>query len=149
MDVRFTADTPGEGTDVFAVLADLTTYPRWLDLVSRVQPAEAHPDDGGPAWFVDLRARLGPLARAKRLRMVRTVHEPVERVVHTRVEVDGRQHSSWTLTATVHPGAGHNRVAVHLHYGGGLWLPAFEPILARQAEQAVPRLRDLVADPPH
>ena len=47
-------------------LADLSTYPEWLALVTEAEPQGDH------TWLVTLRARLGPLARSKRLRMVRT-----------------------------------------------------------------------------
>ena len=38
-------------------------------------------DGEPPVWDAELRARLGPLARSKRLRMVRTVHDSQRRVV--------------------------------------------------------------------
>lgn len=47
--------------------------PQWLEIVTRAEPMG---DDGNePAWAVDLRGRMGPLARSKRLRMVRTGHD--------------------------------------------------------------------------
>src|SRR5215210_5852679 len=86
---------------VFDRIDDLERYPEWLGLISRAEPVEAHPDDEGPAWSIDLRARLGPLARAKRLRMVRTEHEAPRRATFERREHDGRDHSPWILRAEV------------------------------------------------
>ena len=80
------------------------------------------PDDVGPAWSVDLRGRLGPFARAKRLRMVRTVHEPDHHARFERVEHDGRQHSPWVLDATV--AGGDERQ--HAHDAAALRRPALD-----------------------
>ena len=43
--------------DVFGHLATLDRYPSWMRLVHRVEPVE--PDEGRPAWWVELRARVG------------------------------------------------------------------------------------------
>ena len=53
MDVTAALDTPHPADAVWAVIADLSTYPRWLEIVPRADPD----DDGG--WTVDLRGRLG------------------------------------------------------------------------------------------
>jgi hypothetical protein len=51
-------------------------------------------------WDVELRARLGPLARSKRLRMVRTVRDPETfTATFERDQADGRNHSPWTAAA--------------------------------------------------
>ena len=93
-------DAPCTPEELFAWVDDLGRYPDWLDIVPRAVAVEPHPDDAGPAWSVDLRGRLGPLARSKRLRMVRTALEP-GRVRFERVEHDGRRHSPWVLEAAV------------------------------------------------
>ena len=67
------AELPAHRTRIAEVLRDLGNCPRWLDIVRRADPAAAAPGDAGPAWMVTLRAKVGPLARSKRLRMVRTV----------------------------------------------------------------------------
>ena len=128
----------------------LDRYPAWMRLVHDVEPLadDAH----GPAWSVELRARVGPLARSKRLRMVRTLHEPVggdRRAVFERVELDGRRHSPWTLTVDVGPaGPGESRVAVHLDYAGSLWTGG---VLQRILDDAIrdgrDELRRLVSGP--
>lgn len=144
MDLRFVADAPGDPSTVFDVVGDLTTYPQWLELVHRVEPAPPADGDEGPAFSVDLRARLGPLARSKRLRMVRIEHAPPRRVRYARREVDGRRHSPWELLAvvTAHPSG--SEVAVDLHYGGHLWAAPLDAALRSHVERAVPRLRDVV-----
>ena len=65
-----TAPCPPEA--LFALVDDLGGYPDWLEIVVAAVPVEAAAGDEGPAWSVELRGRVGPLARSKRLRMVRT-----------------------------------------------------------------------------
>ncbi|HEX7443496.1 MAG TPA: hypothetical protein VF320_06400, partial [Acidimicrobiales bacterium] len=73
MDVTADLDAPCTVSVLFASVDDLGTYPAWLEIVERAEATATHPDDDGDAaWLVDLRGRLGPLARSKRLRMVRT-----------------------------------------------------------------------------
>jgi hypothetical protein len=132
---------------LFAWVEDLDRYPRWLDIVARAVPVEAHPDDEGPAWSVDLRGRLGRLARSKRLRMVRTAHDPPREVRFERREHDGRQHADWVLRASVAPEGGGSRLTMDLHYGGGLIGPVIERLLADEVERSRPRLLGLLAGP--
>ena len=146
MDVTADLEAPCAPDDLFAWVDDLARYPQWLDIVPRAVQAEAHPDDPGPAWSVDLRGRLGPLARSKRLRMVRTELEP-GRVRFERVEHDGRRHSPWILEATVDETAAGSRLRVHLHYGGSLVGPLIERLLADEITRSRPRLLALVAEP--
>ncbi|HLT68866.1 MAG TPA: SRPBCC family protein, partial [Acidimicrobiales bacterium] len=143
--VDVTADlvAPCTPDELFRWVDDLGRYPQWLEIVPRVRPADPHPDDPGPAWSVDLRGRLGPFARSKRLRMVRTVHEP-GRVRFERAERDGRRHAPWVLTAEVGPVDGGSRLEVHLHYGGSLVGPLIERLLGDEIERSRPRLLALV-----
>ena len=129
-----TLDAPHAPERVFAWVEDLERYPHWLDIVPRVADAP----DGG--WLVDLRARLGPFARSKRLRMVRTLHEPSTAVRFERDEHDGRSHSPWVLDAAVEPRDGGSRLTMHLHYGGGLLGPVVERLLREEIERSRPRL---------
>ena len=133
-------EAPCRPADLFTWVDDLGRYPDWLDIVPRADPADPHPDDAGPAWSVDLRGRLGPFARAKRLRMVRTVHEPHHHARFERVEHDGRQHSAWVLDAAVAAGDAASRLTMRLHYGGRLWVPALDRLLADEIERSRPRL---------
>ena len=121
-------------------MEDLARYPAWFGAVQRAERDAARPDDPGPAWRVDLRGRVGPLARVKRLRMVRSAHEAPGLVRFERREDDGRTHSPWVLTAEVHAVPGGSRLDVRLHYGGGLFGPVLERLLADEVERAKPRL---------
>lgn len=128
---------------VVDVLADLSTYPAWNDLVSAAAPDEAVDDDPGPAWRTTLRAQVGPFARSKQLRFVRdmktsTGDEHVVRFV--RRELDERQHAPWTMEAGVEPAGQASRVTLTLSYGGGLWIPALGAILGTAIERATLRL---------
>jgi uncharacterized protein YndB with AHSA1/START domain len=121
MEIRRTSVLAAPPATVFALVDDLGRYPEWMDLVHLVSVADSTAD-GAPAWDVELRAKVGPLARSKRLRMVRTVHEPPRRVVFERAEVDGRQHSPWVLQSVLEPiGDGSVELAMTLSYGGSLW----------------------------
>ncbi len=136
---------------------ELTDYPAWMPLAHRV--AAAAPEaDGRPAWEVELRARLGPFARSKRLRMVRTVHDRAgTHVRYERMEHDGRSHSPWVLDATVissvdgvlssDAAASGSRLEMRLHYGGALWTGGvMEKVLAEQIVAGRERLLELVGD---
>ena len=144
MDVTTDLEAPCTPDELFAWVDDLGRYPEWLDIVPRAVPVAGHADDPGPAWSVDLRGRLGPLARSKRLRMVRTALEP-GRVRFERVEHDGRRHSPWVLEAAVAEVEGGSRLRVHLHYGGSLVGPLIERLLADEITRSRPRLLALVA----
>jgi hypothetical protein len=117
--------------------------------VGGVEPvAGAEPLAGAePAWSVDLRGRLGPLARSKRLRMVRTKYRPDELAVFERAEADGRRHSAWVLRAEVSAGptAAESRLVMRLHYGGSFWGPVLERLLADEIDTSRQRLLALVS----
>lgn len=130
---------------VFDTMADLTCYPDWLDIVAAVTPADAVDGDPGPAWFVTLRAKVGPFARSKRLRMARTVATRPDTLRFERVEHDGRQHAPWILdVALAGDDDARTVVAVELRYEGALWMAPLDAILGRQVDDAVPRLQALV-----
>jgi hypothetical protein len=147
VDVNAELVAPCGAEELFVWVDDLERYPDWLDIVPRAEPAEAHPDDPGPAWSVDLLGRLGPLARSKRLRMVRTIHEPHRLVRFERADHDGREHSAWVLQAEVVPAAsGEGSVLkMHLHYGGGLGGPLVEKLLSDEIAKSRPRLLERVS----
>lgn len=134
MDVTADLDAPHPPDRVFALVEALDRYPEWLDIVPRVTAAD------GAAWLVDLRGRLGPFARSKRLRMVRTIHESPRSVRFERDEQDGRSHSPWILDATVEPRGDGSRLTMHLHYGGGLFAPVIERLLREEIERSRTRL---------
>jgi len=153
MDVVESLDAPCPPEVLFALVAELDRYPSWLDIVPRAVPAPADPfgQDPGPAWTVDLRGRLGPLARSKRLRMVRAEVEPPGgapgRVAFERRELDGREHSAWVLTATVEEVEGGSRLTMRLHYGGSLFGPVLERLLGDEIQRSRPRLLAMIAGP--
>ena len=145
MDVTATLDAPCSPGELFELVSDLGTYPDWLDIVPRAMPADADGPNGEPTWTVDLRGRLGPFARSKRLRMVRTRNDAPTTVVFERRERDGRSHSAWRLSAEVAGAPDGSRLTMRLHYGGGLWGPIVERLLADEIERSKPRLLALVS----
>lgn len=145
MDVTAELEAPVPPDALLRAVDELDRYPAWLDIVARAEPADPAPGDAGPGWTVDLRGRFGPIARSKRLRMVRTVHEPGGVVRFERSELDGRSHSPWVLTAAVDPTPAGSRLTVTMHYGGGLFGPVLERILGDEIERSKPRLLALLA----
>jgi hypothetical protein len=140
VDTSASLSTAADADALFREVESLDGYSDWLEIVARVENTEPMADDPGPAWLVDLRGQLGPLRRSKRLRMVRSVHSPPHRVEFIRLEVDGRAHSPWTLTAEVASESGGSRLDMTLHYGGGLWVPLLDRILRDEIERSKSRL---------
>jgi hypothetical protein len=148
VDLRAELDAACTPEVLFAQVADLDSYPGWLTIVSRTvfdMGVRHDGDDVGDdvAWLVDLRGRLGPIARSKRLRMVRTVHEQDRRVRFERRETDGRNHASWVLEATVQPAGTGSRLTVDLHYGGAFGGALLRRMLEEEIERSRPRLAEL------
>lgn len=143
MDVVASLEAPCAADVLFEFVDDLSTYPQWNGLV---HSALREPGDE-PVWDVELRARLGPLARSKRLRMVRTLRDPETfAVTFERDQADGRNHSPWVLGATIVESGGLSTLTMHLHYGGSLWTGgALERVLADQITSGRERLLQLVA----
>jgi len=144
MDVTETLEVASTPEALFAWVGTLDRYPDWLEIVARAESTPAAEGDPGPAWVIDLQGRLGPLSRAKRLRMVRTKHTVPTRAVFERREVDGRDHSPWVLDATVDATDDGARLTMGLHYGGGLWGPVLERMLRDEVEHSRPRLAAVV-----
>lgn len=149
MDLRASLDAACPPDVLFEWVGSLDTYDRWLEIVPRTAPADAAPADPGPAWYVTLRGRLGPLARSKRLRMARTEHRAPTagapgRAVFERRETDGRDHATWRLVAQVEPTEEGSRLVMDLHYGGSLWVPLLDRLLTGEIEASRARLRALV-----
>jgi hypothetical protein len=144
MDVTAALDAPCAPEVLFRHVDELTDYPRWMAMVHHVEQAE--PADGRPAWLVELRARVGPLARSKRLRMVRSLHDPAAgRVRFERIETTRRTHSPWVLDAQVSATTAGSRLEMHLHYGGSLWTAGvMERVLGDQIESGRDRLLALL-----
>jgi hypothetical protein len=145
VDLTASLDAPCSPEVLFAQVDDLDAYTRWLSIVPRAERTEADSGDVGPAWAVELRGRIGPLARSKRLRMVRTALEASRHVRFERRELDGRQHSPWVLDATVSSTPSGSRLEMQLHYGGGFGGSVVEHLLADEIDESRPRLLALVA----
>ena len=140
MDVTATVEAPVGVEKLFAVVADLTTYPQWLSIVHQVT-VEPVGSDGVSAWLVELRGKVGPFARSKRLRMEQSVCESPNIVVFERRETDERKHSPWVLTAQVGLTSVGSNLKVNLHYGGTLFTGGvLERLLADQIAQGRERL---------
>ncbi|MBJ7294523.1 MAG: SRPBCC family protein [Ilumatobacteraceae bacterium] len=125
----------------------LDAYPSWMTLVHQAKLVDNCLDQ----WNVELRARVGPLARSKRLLMKKTVSEVSEqshsaRIVFERCETDGRQHAQWTLTIDLKTLESlSTRVDVELFYDGGLWTAGIlERVLADSISSGRDRLRHIV-----
>jgi hypothetical protein len=144
MDVHASVDATVSADQLFSKVADLSTYTEWLDIVHGVEVVPGL--DGSRVWQVELRARLGPFARSKRLRMMRTTCEVPRVVIFERQEGDGKQHSAWVLRATVDPSSTGSTLHMHLHYGGSLFTGGvMERLLADQIRQGSDRLLAMFA----
>lgn len=143
MDVTASFEADVDPSLLFEVVSDLGRYPDWLDIVPRAAPI----DGSDPAaWSVDLRGQIGPLRRSKRLRMVRTRHDEPSAARFERREVDGRSHSPWVMDATIEQSSNRpTRLVMRLHYGGSLWVPVLDRLLADEIERSRPRLLELLA----
>ncbi len=148
MKATITESFPGATTSIlFEQIATLDRYPAWMRLVHRVAPLPA--DDKGPAWWVELRARVGPFTRSKQLRMVRTAYVVNELVRFERVEDDERDHAEWILQGQV-VDAGHGAdLTMHLEYTGELWsMNVLGRILDDEVRRSTTVLAHLLSETP-
>ena len=144
MDITANLDAPCPPAVMHAWIDDLSTYPQWLTIVPRADAVEAAAGDPGPAWSIDLRGKVGPLSRSKRLRMVRTSSDD-RQVVFERREIDGQKHAAWVLRARLTPNDGGTNLAMDLHYSGGMWEPLVERLLRDEIDRSKARLLLLLA----
>lgn len=142
MDVTAVLDTTAPFERVRPWVADLGRYSEWLSILTSAVPDA----DDDSVWSIELRAKVGPLARSKRLRMVRVV-DADEHVRFERHEVDGRTHSPWVLDALVVPVGSGSRLTMALHYGGSFGAGLVERLLASEIDSSKERLRALVEGP--
>lgn len=143
MDIHAHLEARCRPEELFAWVEDLSNYPPWLEIVTRAEPLPPSEDDRR-SWAVDLRGRLGPMARSKRLRMVRTEHRLNRSVTFERVELDRRDHSPWVLRVEVTGDGPKSRLTMDLHYGGRLFGPVIERVLRDEIERSRHRLTALV-----
>ncbi len=120
MDLVASVEVPVSVEKLFDYVADLANYSSWLEFVHKVELVGESTESDTPG-LVELRAKLGVLARSKRLRMTRTLCEHPKVVVFERREQDSRRHSEWILRATVSPTATGAKLETNLHYSGNLF----------------------------
>lgn len=138
--MKTTADLVLEGATanaVYAKIALLDDYPSWMRLVHQVRRLDD--DEGRPAWWVELRARVGPFARSKQLRMVRVACQPDRSVRFERVQPDERDHANWILDVELAERDGATVVTMQLEYTGDLWTGG---VLQRVLDDEIRRGRD-------
>jgi hypothetical protein len=136
--------TAAPAARVLAYVADLADYPQWMLLV---HSATAVSGAAVPTWDVELRAKVGPFARSKRLRMVRTTYDTTNptRVVFERRELDGREHAAWRLEVTINTTAlGATELVMQLHYDGRLLVSVVEAILQQNIDAGRSKLAALL-----
>lgn len=141
MDLEGTTSLNAPPDTVFAEVADLGTYTGWLGIVFGAEPSPPHEGDAGPAWLVDLGAKIGPIPLTKKVRMVRTEHVAPKLVRFERKEHDGSDHSAWVLTAEVEVADGGSVLTVSVHYGGAGRLPGVDSILRDEIRKGGGRLQ--------
>jgi len=120
MDLVASVEVPVSVEKLFDYVADLANYSSWLEFVHKVELV-GESTETDTTWLVELRAKLGVLARSKRLRMTRTLCEHPKLVVFERREQDSRRHSEWILRATVSQTATGAKLETNLHYSGNLF----------------------------
>lgn len=151
MERTVTANVDASADQVMEALLDLDHYGEWIDVVRRVESAEPAEGDDGPAWWVTLRAAVGPLARNKRLRVVRTVdpsrggdgggdNQGGGTVTYRRREIDDRDHAAWEMQSSAAPAESGTAVTVRLAYGGSLWSGLLDGVLDRAIDAAIAKL---------
>jgi hypothetical protein len=144
MDITAELDAPCAPDVLHPWIDDLASYPQWLTIVPRAVALDAADGDRGPAWSIDLRGKVGPLSRSKRLRMVRSTTDAHE-VVFERRELDGQTHAAWILRAKLTPIASGTNLIMELHYSGRLWEPLVERLLRDEIDRSKARLLALLA----
>lgn len=129
---------------VFAVIADLATWPRWLDVVTRVTPD----GDVERAWRVRLGVKLGPIDLGRDVRLVATTFDAPARFVVERAELDGRDdHSPIEIAVGVVPAAddpGASEVTLAAHVGKRLPFVDLQGEIERRGPAALRGLERLV-----
>ena len=140
MDLTATLDASCSLEQLRVWVGDLSRYPEWLTIVPR---ADLEEGSDPSAWAVELRAKVGPISRSKRLRMIRTIDE-AGHIRFERAETDGRSHSPWVLDAQLESIEIGTRLTMGLHYGGSFGAGLFERLLADEIESSKRTLRSLV-----
>ena len=139
MDIRVDVELPCSVAKILPFIDDLAQYPAWMGLVHTVI------SEGEDVWQVELRGKIGPFARSKRLRMIQVETSEPHHIRFERQENDGRSHSDWVLDAQVTEVGSASTLNMTLHYGGRLFSNVVERALHDEIEASKQRLRNLVA----
>ena len=139
MDIRVDVELPCSVAKILPFIDDLAQYPAWMGLVHAVV------SEGEGVWQVELRGKIGPFARSKRLRMIQVETSEPHHIRFERQENDGRSHSDWVLDAQVTEVGSTSTLNMTLHYGGRLFSNVVERALHDEIEASKQRLRNLVA----
>ena len=139
MDIRVDVNLPCSAKELLPFIDDLAQYPSWMGLVHTVI------SEGEDVWQVELRGKIGPFARSKRLRMIQVETSEPHHIRFERQENDGRSHSDWVLDAQVTEVGSTSTLNMTLHYGGRLFSNVVERALHDEIEASKQRLRNLVA----
>jgi hypothetical protein len=139
MDIRVDVELPCSVAKILPFIDDLAQYPAWMGLVHTVVP------EGEGVWQVELRGKIGPFARSKRLRMIQVETSEPHHIRFERQENDGRSHSDWVLDAQVTEVGSASTLNMTLRYSGRLFSSVVERALHDEIEASKQRLRELVA----
>ena len=139
MDIRVDVNLPCSAKELLPFIEDLAQYPSWMGLVHTVVP------EGEGVWQVELRGKIGPFARSKRLRMIQVETSEPHHIRFERQENDGRSHSDWVLDAQVTEVGSASTLNMTLQYSGRLFSSVVERALHDEIEASKQRLRELVA----
>jgi hypothetical protein len=139
VDIRVDVNLPCSAKELLPFIDDLAQYPAWMGLVHTVI------SEGEDVWQVELRGKIGPFARSKRLRMIQVETQEPHHIRFERQENDGRSHSDWVLDAQVTEVGSASTLNMTLHYGGRLFSNVVERALHDEIEASKQRLRNLVA----
>jgi hypothetical protein len=139
VDIRVDVNLPCSAKELLPFIDDLAQYPSWMGLVHTVVP------EGEGVWQVELRGKIGPFARSKRLRMIQVETSEPHHIRFERQENDGRSHSDWVLDAQVTEVGSASTLNMTLRYSGRLFSSVVERALHDEIEASKQRLRKLVA----
>jgi hypothetical protein len=139
VDIRVDVNLPCSAKELLPFIDDLAQYPAWMGLVHTVVP------EGEGVWQVELRGKIGPFARSKRLRMIQVETSEPHHIRFERQENDGRSHSDWVLDAQVTEVGSASTLNMTLRYSGRLFSSVVERALHDEIEASKQRLRELVA----
>ena len=138
-----TATIQADPAPVWDVVADLATWPRWLDVVTRAVP------DGDGAWRARLGLRVGPLDLGYDVRMVLVEAARPGRLRFERVEADGQDdHSAVVLDVTLARTGEATVITLEATVDKRIPLLDLDRELRRRASRSVARLEEVVRTTP-